>query len=849
VNLGGFPATVNGTFSLISSGTRYISPGGNVTYANFIQTGGIYSILGGGVSGIVNVTDFNLQGGQFLMSDAAAAGILNVAGNFTHSAGTITESSSGSGDIFFNGVYNGTTGIQTYTSGGAVSNIINFSVNSGAFLQMAGELTVIPGLGTFTLAPGGTLGITSANGISAAGTASGNIQTAGRIFSEGANYVYNFSGAQATGTGLPSIVSGTITASAITTLTSTNPFTINGSLVVEGTFIPGLQDQVFPGSGTLTGTGTVMVTRTSAVADFLSQYPVSNPIVANLTVDYAAPAGGQIISPLAYGNLRTSHTSGITTLGGEVSVSGLVTTAAGGTLSTGSAGFLIATGMSNAGIFVIDPSGRSTIGNLVNNGTLNLLSTAPDQNFSLIIDSYSGTGVANADMFLTGGGGDEAWKWHYVAVPANMSKTVFTDIDEYNLMMYDDTYVIDGTGTNMDEGFLWHDGYVAGPPESFDGPGFSSLSVGKGYAFYHNADATVGFRNLTSLRTSLGSIGLQWSGANRTYPANYGYNLVGNSLTCGLNWNLVTEAGDVDETVYYLVDYNIASYLRNVGGVNGGSEFIPPLQGFMVKANAAGSSLSFSNAREHSTQVRYKKGAVNEQNSKGDAAVPMVKLELNNSGKLDETMVWFSENATAGFEGDCDSYKLSFGDGSNEIYTLSGTVKLCINGLPLPETSVTIPVPVGIKNQSAYRIVATTLQGLDEYSVTLIDKYNSDLVVDLKKNPDYSFVSNSGSYDDRFLLKISKLSTEVDDNVTAKKPFNIYAFNDNLNIELLDQSWEGKKTTINVYDLTGRKFFTENKVVWNAGEMKQFKLNWNKGVYIVEIRTERERIVSKINLF
>jgi hypothetical protein len=54
------------------------------------------------------------------------------------------------------------------------------------------------------LSSGATIGITSANGIMTTGTASGNIRTtSGRIYSTGANYIYNGSATQITGSGLP----------------------------------------------------------------------------------------------------------------------------------------------------------------------------------------------------------------------------------------------------------------------------------------------------------------------------------------------------------------------------------------------------------------------------------------------------------------------------------------------------------------------------------------------------------------------------------------------------------------------------------------------------------------------
>ena len=98
---------------------------------------------------------------------------------------------------------------------------------------------------------------------------------------------------------------------------------------------------------------------------------------------------------------------------------------------------------------------------------------------------------------------------------------------------------------------------------------------------------------------------------------------------------------------------------REVAEVQTGEqEDIPPLQGFFVKANDVGASIDLSAAREHSFQPRYKKSGNQEMSSKGETIYPKVKLELSGAETSDETIVWYPDDATTGFDEKFDANKM-----------------------------------------------------------------------------------------------------------------------------------------------------------------------------------------------
>ena len=208
---GGF--TVNGNFSMTPSASTGIFSFGNNVY---------------GVAG------------------TPLAPSVTVKGNFIFTAGTIqsaiTNGSAGAGNSNAKFIF-AKTGTQTFTKAAGVGTFtatvsgfrqISFNVQSGSTLDMG--TSVIDGAATTNLAivinSGAGLITANTNGIASGLTASGSFQNLGgsRTFNTGADYTYNGSSAQITGTGFTGANNLTINNASGVTLTS--PASVTGTLTL-----------------------------------------------------------------------------------------------------------------------------------------------------------------------------------------------------------------------------------------------------------------------------------------------------------------------------------------------------------------------------------------------------------------------------------------------------------------------------------------------------------------------------------------------------------------------------------------------------------------------------------------
>ncbi len=299
-------------------------------------------VTGNGLPATVGIFSAGNSSGVTLQSNLSVSSSLQISGILDIGSYTVNRVSAG-GSMTINA---GAT-LKIGGSNSLPSNYSTHSIDATSTVEYYGSSQTIAGLnssqsyGNLTINSSGanTTNSFSISGILTVGSGKSLTAYNGTItFNNGASIVNSG--------GTLNFLNLTLTSGA--SVTSNGSFTVatTFSLGSGATFTPAANDIISGASATLTGNGTVKVTRTSATADFNSQYTLTTKTLTNLTVDYAG-ASAQVISALTYYYLKMSNSAGASMSGNTTINSTLTLTT--GNISLGSYDLIMASGSSISG--------------------------------------------------------------------------------------------------------------------------------------------------------------------------------------------------------------------------------------------------------------------------------------------------------------------------------------------------------------------------------------------------------------------------------------------------------------------------------------------------------------------
>lgn len=342
------------------------------------------------------------------------------------------------------------------------------------------------------------------------------------------------------------------------------------------------------------------------------------------------------------------------------------------------------------------------------------------------------------------------------------------------------------------------------------------LKAGKGYIFQASASCTL-------------SIMIEKEKFGKLPNVRFDCNLEANASTNeqDASWNFV---GNPFTSFFDLNDmgYNAPVTRWNGSGYEavrpGDDDYIfHPYEAFFVQRPTGSSSIEFD-PEHRMTQI----GSNNRKTENAKKAMKrqlnperlLVNLAVSDGKNTDKTRVVFNQTKSNKYEMDCDAAKFESSASAVQLYSIEAQGgKMAINERPQGS------VQLGFTAKAAgdYTISAERM----DQPVLLKDNL-MDITYDLS-NGDYSFSSEAGTFDNRFMLLIDGGATGIAD-IAKEAGVNIMPSANGINLTGVD----GK--TVNVYSLSGALFATRTENGF---------LNLSKGVYIVEVGKMKAKVMVK----
>lgn len=472
----------------------------------------------------------------------------------------------------------------------------------------------------------------------------------------------------------------------------------------------------------------------------------------------------------------------------------------------------------NSGGTVEVAAGKSlTInGALINNGTLNLKSNSTD-----------GTATLKTLSTVTNGGANNYNIEQYLSAGRNwyISSPVSTAVNT----------VITGTSGNVL--------YYRNEPANSWPTDATTFTVGNGYIASIGASNGGTYTFNGSISNNEPTISL-----TRSVVSKAGFNLVGNPYPCYYVWNKAqADASNLLYTVWYRTKEG--SYTFHTFNVNGEissplsvSNYIPPMQAFWVRVDTdsdGSEDLTFLKAnRSHADAPTNKLKANKVETNK------ILRLDVSNKTNSDETVLYFNNNAADTYDG-FDSPKMTNSLPTvPEIYTITNTEQLVINGMQNIPLDTEIPLGFRTQETNTFIIKATEISGFDpSIKIFLKDNQNSlNPEQELTPETSYSFTSDIIDNTSRFsiIFKSTSVTTSLSKPIDSEK-ITIFA-NENNKITVNLNSALSKSYSLEVFNSYGQKIaHTETK---NSTETinKQF----DSGVYFVKISINEKTSTHKV---
>lgn len=484
----------------------------------------------------------------------------------------------------------------------------------------------------------------------------------------------------------------------------------------------------------------------------------------------------------------------------------------------------------SSGVTMTIPAGRAitvTSGGVTNNGALVIKSSSSSSYGQLMTAGSVTGGVITFERTVSG----STSGWRFLSSPVNAAFTSFgptASVTNGNIIRL-----------NTANPNAW---------EAQGGSVSSTVTAGRGFAvFLGNSGVNNNSQSHTFNITgsSLNTSNVTVSGlSDGDATNNFGWTLVGNPFGTSLTWDTTTNTRTNLDNAYYVWDATAnsgsGSYASFVSGVSnpGGAltNYIPPMQAFLVKANAASPVLTFAatsrNMNFNGTQLR----------TQSSTQIFRLRAIEEGSNRTDEATFVSRPGNQLQFESSFDAFKLmSFDPTAPNLYSYSsGNDKLSINSFG--ELTAPVSIPVGFEvNQNGNYSISFANESLNQSCSVVLEDLTNRRRHDLRASA-YVFSHSTTNPAARFVLHLSPLATSVDD--VTKDDIKVYSHNSSIFISGLQK--EEVLTQVDIMDISGKLVYQLK--VDKGSDVSEIKLPVAGGAYIARLQTTKRTLNKKLVL-
>jgi hypothetical protein len=341
----------------------------------------------------------------------------------------------------------------------------------------------------------------------------------------------------------------------------------------------------------------------------------------------------------------------------------------------------------------------------------------------------------------------------------------------------------------------------------------TELVVAKGYSLWGIAKSDKTYTFTGTPNTGNQSLAITAQGTGGSYN---GANMVGNPYPSAINWDILNETYGA---VYF---WNGSAYVSwNAGG--GGSQYVPPMQGFFIVTAANGNFNLTNSSRTHTGATGFYKSGNEKTIENG------LILQASNGSYNDELYLLFNDEASPDFELVRDAWKLqSSAAGISQIWSVCSDGNLSIDVRPDQET-----IQLGFSNDQTgtYNISLNEIAGI---SKATLEDTKLNIFKDLQ-NGKYEFAWDKNDAETRFKLHLNTVGIEE----SPTMPGNLWISGNTLYIAAPNLT--GQTGLVDVYNTSGQKLISKTMVL---SELSTVELNC-KGFTIARLTVGNEVMTVK----